>query len=62
MLKIPDTWTIYPTVEMAEKVATVLKANDEDWDYKVIPSPNGNGKAVIKVYDEDGIFLANFGG
>ena len=50
-------YKIFPTVAAAE---AVLPEDDEDLTYKIVPDPQGSGRAVIKVYDtETGNFIAN---
>ena len=46
------------THSKAVKIAAELQAGDEDWTYKVIPSPSNNGMSIIKIYDEEGEFVA----
>ncbi len=47
--------TVYNTPE-AEKLVNNLNASD-DWFYKTKVDPNNNGKALVRVYDEDGCFM-----
>ncbi len=49
---------VFNTVEIAQNFADSI--NDDEWDYKVIPDPKGSGRAIIKVYDEDGEFISNW--
>lgn len=56
---IPITDTIFNSLESAKVVADGLNASDDDWTYEVDQSPI-NGKCVIKIYDEDGCFVANY--
>jgi hypothetical protein len=45
----------------AQKIADLNKAGEDNggWTYVVSVAPNGSGKAIIKIYDEDGEFVAN---
>lgn len=45
--------------ELALKIAKELQDGDEDWTYTVVKNPLGKGLSVIKIYDEDGVFVAN---
>jgi hypothetical protein len=53
---------VYPTVAAAE--AAVAKAAeivpDEILEYVVVADPQGTGKAVVKVFDEDHNYLGLF--
>lgn len=43
-------------------VAAIVKLDGDDdaaWTYNVVVDPNGSGRAIIEVLDEDGIFLGN---
>jgi hypothetical protein len=51
--------TVYPTVEAAEAIAAANAADDDGWEYRVVPDPQGSGKAIIKIYDEAGEFVGN---
>ena len=46
--------------ELAVKIAGELQAGDEDWTYKVIKNPLGTGLSIIKIYDEDGEYVATY--
>ncbi len=48
---------IYNTIATA--VAAENNADADGWNYVVVPDPKGSGRAIIKVYDEDGEFLDN---
>ncbi len=57
MLRLDQTPKLYPP-EKAEQIAAELNAQDDDWTYKVDHDPKGTGYSRIKVYDEDGEFVA----
>jgi len=59
MFIINQLHTIYNTVSEAEKVASANNADSDGWEYVVVADPQGSGRAIIKVYDEDGVFLDN---
>lgn len=46
--------TVFPTVAAAQKVAEANSADDDGWQYRVVPDPQGFGKAIIEIYDETG--------
>ena len=37
-----------------------LQESDPDWTYKAYHDPKGTGYSLIKIYDEDGIFISYF--
>lgn len=39
---------------MAEKVAAQMQSSDDDWTYVVKHCPEGIGKSIIQIFDEDG--------
>jgi hypothetical protein len=45
----------------AQAVVALLMEDDGDFVFKVDVSPNGSGKAIILVIDEDGLEIAKFG-
>ena len=53
------THTIFSPLSKAYQVATEMQADDEDWVYIVVPNPvlGGPDTAIIKVYDEDGVYV-----
>jgi len=52
---------IYASAPKAEEAANLIRSGeDEGWEYRVIPDPKGSGKAIIKVYDEDGEFVGDW--
>jgi len=59
--KLDTTHQIFRPTTKAYQVAAEMQANDEDWTYQVIenPNPGGPDTAIIKIYDEDGEFVAN---
>ncbi len=59
MLITNQPHTIYNTVAAATVVADANNADSDGWEYVVVPDPKGSGRAIIKVYDEDGKFLDN---
>ncbi len=59
MLITNQPHTIYGTVAAATKVADANNADSDGWKYVVVADPKGSGRAIIKVYDEDGLFLDN---
>ena len=44
---------------VASARAHIALLDDPDWTYKVIPDPKGTGKAIVKIYDEEGYFVAD---
>ena len=51
--------TVFPTVTAAEAVAQANAAEGDGWEYRVIADPSGSGRAIIRVFDEDGNFIEN---
>ena len=57
---ISQPYRIFNSVEEANIEADKLNADPEDdWEYRVVPDPKGSGRALIKIYDEDGEFVEN---
>lgn len=52
---------VYNTEAEAEAAALELRSEDPDWAYIVSVDPKGSGRALIKIYDENGAFISNFG-
>jgi hypothetical protein len=59
MFIIDPTYRIFNTADAAQKIADANNEDADGWEYKVIVDPQGSGRAVIKIYDEDGEFLGN---
>lgn len=58
MLKMIDaTPKLFAPAE-AEAVAAEMSATDEDWAYEADHDPKGTGYSRVKVFDEDGEFVA----
>lgn len=58
MKKLDSTSTLYKP-DHAAKLAAELQAGDPDWTYKV--EVYESGWAAIKIYDEDGEHVADYG-
>lgn len=54
---INEPHRIFNTKVDAEKVAAALKSDDPYWTYEVSVDPSGSGRALINIYDEDGLFV-----
>lgn len=62
MLKIDTAGAAYSPASKAYEIAAQLQVDDEDWEYRVIKNPDvSKDSAIIKVYDEDGEFVGNWG-
>jgi hypothetical protein len=51
--------TVFNTVSAAETIASRCNDDGDGWEYRVVPDPLGSGRAIIKVFDEDGFQLGN---
>jgi hypothetical protein len=56
-MTITHTPKAYGNLEKAIEIAEKMQANDPDWTYKIFTSEK-NGFSIIKVYDEDGEYVA----
>lgn len=63
MIKIGMSGVAYSPISKAYEIAAELQENDLDWTYDVVENPDKDGPktAIIKVYDEDGFFIGNWG-
>lgn len=59
MILLNHIHAVFPTVAAAEAVAAQNAAEDDDWEYRVVPDPQGSGRAIIKIFDEDKLFVGN---
>ena len=48
---------VFPNPEAAQKAIDALC--DPDWSYKIVLDPEGSGKAIVKIYDEENHFVAD---
>ncbi len=46
------------TPEEAERIAKKLQADDPEWLYKIVLQ--NDGRAIIEVYDEEGLYIDRF--
>lgn len=58
MAIIDPVYTIFGSAEAAQKIVDA-NAGDDGWRFEVSVDPKGSGRAVVKVYDETGEFVAN---
>lgn len=53
--------TVFRSEEHAKLMVATLEIAEvgtgNDWEYRVKVDPNGSGKAVIEIYDDEGMFL-----
>ena len=61
MVTITHTYHVYPAAEAVDIAAAMNDNPDDDWTYVVEnnPDPAGAKTALIRIYDEDGEFVAN---
>ncbi len=59
MITLDTTHTIF-SQDDAEKTIAELGEDNDGWTYKIEnnPNPTGPKTAIIKIYDEDGEFVA----
>jgi hypothetical protein len=58
MLIRSTTHKIFTDAAAAEALLSQMEIDaDDDWSYVVVVDPNGSGRAVIEIRDEDGISL-----
>lgn len=61
MLITNQPHTIFPTLAKAQEIASLNNADEVEfgWRYDAVADPSGSGRAIVRVYDEAGIFVAN---
>lgn len=57
--RLAENITIYPTKEMADKVAAELQSTEDDWQYVVVGRKSGG--FLIEIFDEDNKPVAVWG-
>ena len=52
---------IYSTIDEAIKAAEQLNCNtNDDWEYLVSIDPNGSGRAIIQIFDENREYVGEY--